>query len=429
MKTLIRNGRIIDPASRLDGSADLLFEDGKIIAAGQNLDDTGAQIIDAAGMWVVPGLIDLHVHLRDPGFPHKETIATGARAAAAGGFTTICAMPNTNPVTDCAEVIAYIFRAAQKAPVSILPIGSITRGMAGQALSDISGMAGAGICALSEDGKWVDDPELFKAALAQADKLSLPVFAHCEDLRLTDNGQIHAGPTAKKLGLAGISSESESSAVARDIALAQDTGTHLHICHISVKESVEHLRAAKAGDRRVTGEVCPHHFALCDEDIPGLDANFKMSPPLRGKIDREAVIQALKDGTVEVIATDHAPHHADEKNGAFTAAPNGIVGLETAIPLCITELVETGVLTPSQLIAKLTVNPAGILGIDKGHLKPGGCADIVIIDPNCDHVIDKNNFHSLGGNTPFDGRQVRGQVIRTIVSGKTVYLRGEAHVD
>ena len=426
MTALIKNGRVIDPANGIDAQADLLFEGGVIKQVGANLCDSAETVIDAAGMWVVPGLIDMHVHLRDPGYPHKETIATGSRAAAAGGFTTICAMPNTSPVADHKDVIAYIRNTAKKeSVVNILPVGSITRGLQGAALSDIAEMAGAGICAISDDGKSVENPALFRDAMKCASALSMPILAHCEDIRLIGKGQINAGPRAELLGLAGIPALSEEIVVARDIILARDTGAHLHICHLSTAGALEHLRLARQRGQKVSAEVCPHHFTLCDEDIQTPDANFKMSPPLRSKSDLSAIRQALRDGTIEVIATDHAPHHADDKSCGFELAQNGIVGLETAIPLCITELVDAGILTPSELIAKLTVNPAKILGIGAGTLRAGARADITIIDPACEHVIEKNAFHSLGKNTPFHGRKVRGKAIYTIVGGKIVMSRGD----
>ena len=425
-RTLIKGGRVIDPASNIDTQADLLFEGGLIKEAGQNLDCAGAKVIDAEGMWVVPGLIDIHVHLRDPGFPHKETIATGSKAAAAGGFTTICAMPNTNPATDSGEVVDYITSTAkEQALVNVLPIGSMTKGLEGRELSRMDEMAKAGMCAVSDDGKWVANPELFKAALGCAKALSLPVLSHCEDLALTGKGQINAGAKADSLGLLGIPPESEETAVERDIALAEEIGAQLHICHISTAGGIEHLRAARQRGQNVTAEVCPHHFTLCDEDIPGRDANFKMSPPLRSRDDLAAIRQALKDGVIDVIATDHAPHHIDDKNCLFEQAQNGIVGLETAVALCITELVDTGLLTPAGLIAKLTANPAKILGLDKGTLSMGADADITIIDPNFEHQIDKGKFQSLGKNTPFDGRAVRGKAMYTIVGGKIVVSKGE----
>ena len=421
MKTIIKNGRVIDPANNLDTLLDIAFQDGKITEVGPNLSHEGAEIIDATGLWVVPGLIDMHVHLRDPGAPHKETIASGSRAAAAGGFTTICAMPNTAPVTDNEVVVEYILaRAAKTAAVHVLPIGSITKNLDGLELSQMGEMAQAGICAVSDDGKTVEDPALLRTAMQYAKMFNLPVLCHCEDPRL-GQGLINAGDHANLLGFKGILPQAEEIIVARDIILQRGTGAHLHICHVSATGSLFHIREAKRLGAPVTAEVCPHHFTLCDEDITDYDPNFKMSPPLRGKTDMAALKAALADGTIDVIATDHAPHHDDDKQCEFQQAANGIIGLETAVPLCVSELVEPGILTPSQMIAKLTANPARILGLGKGTLSPGCCADITLINPTDSYQIDKNAFASISRNTPFHGRRVRGRVIKTIVEGATQY--------
>jgi len=402
MRLLIKNGRLIDPANNIDEQLDILLENGTVAEIGSQISDCGCEIIDATGMWVTPGLIDMHVHLRDPGLLHKETIATGAKSAAAGGFTTICCMPNTDPVVDAKNVVEYINdTAARDAIVNIIPIGSITWGLMGEELSDINGMKDAGILAISDDGKTVDNPAVLKAAMEYAASLNLPMLSHCEDSRLCG-------------------AEAEEIIIARDIILARVAGVRLHICHISTAEGVELVRAARAKGIAITAEVCPHHFTLTYEDMPSSDANFKMSPPLRSRKDRDAVLNGLKDGTITVIATDHAPHHEDEKKD-FETAPNGIIGMETAVPLCISQLVETGVLTPSEMVATMTVSPAKILGLDKGHLSLGAIADITIIDPNASHRIDKNAFHSLSRNTPFHGRKVTGRVMLTIVGGEIVY--------
>jgi len=424
---LIKNGRVLDPASETDAVMDILIVDGEIREAGEDLQGVdSAKVIDAANMWVVPGLIDMHVHLRDPGGHHKETIATGTQAAAAGGFTTICPMANTDPVTDSQAAVEYILTTADKEGiVHVVPIGSITKGLLGQELSAIGEMQAAGICAISDDGKAVENAALFKSALKYAAKLELPVLTHAEDLALTGKGQMGAGSHAKKLGLTGIPNESEEILIARDIILARNTGAQLHICHVSTAEGLIHIRAAKEQGLPVTTEVCPHHFTLADEDIPECDANYKMSPPLRSRKDVEALKAALKDGTIGVIATDHAPHHDDDKNGEFEQAANGIIGLETAVPLCITELVHTEILTPLELIAKLTINPARVLKLDKGTLSLGQMADVTIIDPTAKHTIDKENFKSKSRNTPFHGREVQGKVMYTIVNGKIVYEKGE----
>jgi dihydroorotase len=396
VKILIKNGRVIDPVNGIDGQADIFVENGKIVSA--NHFDAADEVIDAAGLWVVPGLIDMHVHLRDPGQLHKETIRTGTRAAAAGGFTTVCCMPNTSPVIDCAEIAKYIKKtAAKEGAVRVIPVGSITVGLLGERLSSVSAMKVAGICAISDDGKTVENPALFKAAMEMAKTLDLPVLSHCEP---------------------------EDEIIARDIVLARAAGAGLHICHVSTAGGVELIRAAQKAGQQVTAEITPHHFTLVDEDIPHGDSfeasNYKMAPPLRSRADREACIAGLKDGTIAAIATDHAPHHEREKNVEFELAANGVIGLETAVPLAISELVNKGVLTPSEMIAKFTANPAKILGLDLGHLSVGAVADITIIDPSARYTVDKHTFHGLSKNTPFHGREVTGRVVCTIVSGKKI---------
>jgi len=417
---LIKNGRVIDPANNIDGQFDILVKNGKIAEIGNNLNSEN--IIDATGLWVVPGLIDMHVHLRDPGGRHKETIKSGTKAAAAGGFTTVCCMPNTNPVIDNEVVVEYVTsKAAKDGIVNVIPIGSITKGLAGEELSAIGEMKEAGICAISDDGKTVENPSMLKTAMKYATMFDLPILSHCEDLRLVGKGQINAGAHAEVMGFRGIPAEAEEIIIARDITLARVTGAKLHICHVSTAEGVELIRQARAKGQAVTAEVCPHHFTLVDEDIKTYDTNFKMSPPLRSQADRIALIEGLKDGTITVIATDHAPHHEDEKNVEFENAMNGIIGLETAVPLSISELIEKKVLTPSELIAALTSAPAEILNLDKGHLSVGGTADITIIDPKCEYEIDKNAGKSLSKNMPFHGRKVTGKVVKTIVAGEVVY--------
>ncbi|MCL1842284.1 MAG: dihydroorotase [Defluviitaleaceae bacterium] len=415
---LIKNGHVIDPANGIDAVADIFVKNKKIggvITKPGNKTGTETEIIDATGMWVVPGLIDMHVHLRDPGQIHKESIETGTRAAAAGGFTTLCCMPNTSPVIDNETIVKYIFsKAAEAGKVRVIPVGSITKGLEGAEISAIKEMKAAGICAISDDGKSVQNPVLFKAAMEQAKSLGLPVLSHCEE---------------------------EEEMIMRDIILAGEVGAALHICHVSTAGGVELIRAAQKAGQNVTAEVAPHHFTLTQEDIPcnnrnpantqeGIPcnnrnsenpANFKMSPPLRQAKDRAAIFDALKDGTISVIATDHAPHHADEKNCSFENALNGIIGLETAVPLAITELVKTGILSPSQMIAMFTANPAKILGLRAGSLSVGASADITIIDPEASRVIDKNKFYSMSKNTPFHGRKTTGCVVYTIAEGKIIY--------
>ena len=402
MGILIKGGRLICPINSIDEVSDIFVRDGVIepLIKSQKVNDV--QVIDASGCWVVPGLIDMHVHLRDPGAPHKETIETGTKAAAAGGFTTICCMPNTNPVIDRADVVEYV--KSKESPINVLPVGSITKGLGGKEMAAIAEMKQAGICAISDDGKTVDDPKLMLDALFAAAKLYLPVLSHCEDLRLAESGQI-----------------AEEIIVARDIILAKKANAKLHICHISTAGAVELVRRAKKDGQNVTAEVCPHHFALTSDDIPGQDANYKMSPALRSQEDKQAILGALTDGTIDVIATDHAPHAEEEKNSLWSEAPNGIIGLETAVAIAITELVSTNILTPPQMIAKFTKNPAAILNLDSGSLSIGSKADITIIDPYASHIIDKHSFFSKSRNTPFHGKKVVGRVLYTFYGGNVVY--------
>lgn len=422
MKLLIKNGRILDPSSELDAVQDLLVEDGFIVKVEKDIKVTADVVIDASGFFVMPGLIDLHVHLREPGYEHKETIKTGTLAAARGGFTTICSMPNTNPATDNEEMIKYVLnKAYEEGVVNVLPVGAITVGQEGETLADIDAMVKAGAVAISEDGKSVMNLSLYKEAMISAAKNNIVVMAHCEDHDLALGGVINAGEKATQLSVKGISNEVEDRIVERDILLAKEANARLHLCHCSTKGSVLLTKAAKDKNILVTAEVCPHHFILTDEDITGNDSNYKMNPPLRSKEDVIALKEGLRDGIIDAISTDHAPHHAYEKAKTLEEAPFGIVGLETAVPLTITELVETGYLTPLKMAEKMSTNPAKILGIDKGSLKPGKVADITIIDPKASYKIDVNSFLSKGKNTPFHGKTVKGKVMVTIVNGKIVY--------
>ena len=423
MKTLIKGGRVIDPATNTDKVLNLLIEDEKIIDRFEGEKDVEADsVIDANGMYVMPGFIDLHVHLREPGFEHKEDIESGSKAAAKGGFTSVCCMPNTKPATDSKEVVSYIVNKAREvAPINVLVVGAVTKGQAGQELADIEGMKEAGIVAISEDGKSVMNANLYREGMKEAARLGLPVLAHCEDITMVDGGVINAGAKASELGFRGISNAVEDVIVARDILIAKETGARLHLCHCSTEDSVKMLEAAKKEGLPVTGEVCPHHFTLCEEDIKEDDSNYKMNPPIRGRADLEALVKGIGDDVFDAIATDHAPHHADEKAKGIEKAPFGIVGSETALALTMTELVYKNVITPYQMAAKMSYNPAKILGIDKGSLEVGKIADIVIVDPDAEYEIDVNDFVSKGKNTPFNGYKVKGRVVRTICGGKTVY--------
>lgn len=423
MRLKITQGRVLDPASQTDGIFDILVEDGKISRIAEQIEEEADEEISAEGCYVMPGLIDLHVHFREPGFEYKETIATGSAAAARGGFTGVCPMANTKPTVDTPEMIQWILEKGKTdSPVHLYPIGAVTFGLKGEEITDAAGMKAAGMSALSEDGKTVMDARVFRDALRQAAANDIVVMDHCEDANLLKGGAMHAGKKAESLGLVGISHAVEDVITARDILLAKETGAHLHLCHVSTAGAVEMARQAKAEGIHVTAEACPHHFALTVEDIPEGDANFKMAPPLRDAADVAAIKEGLRTGIIDAISTDHAPHSAEEKtNPVFAKNMNGIVGSETAVPLVITELVETGVLTPLQMAEKMSYNPAKILGIEAGELKVGRMADITVIDPKAEYVIDKNTFASKGRNTPFHGWKVRGKVMATIVDGQIIY--------
>ena len=422
LKILIKNGYVIDPATDKEEICDLLIKDNYIAQVGQNITHDADQIIDATDCYVMPGFIDLHVHLREPGFEYKETIETGALAAAHGGFTSICPMPNTNPVIDSAKMVAYLSEKSKKdAVVNILPVGAVTLGQAGHDLADIAGMVKEGAVAISEDGKSVMDTALYKKAMTIAKEEGIVVLAHCEDKSLVQGGVMNAGKKAEELEMPGITNAVEDIIAARDILLAKETGAKLHLCHCSTKDSAWMVGKAKEEGLPVTAEVCPHHFALTDEDIVEDDADYKMNPPLRSKEDVQALKEALRDNIIDVIATDHAPHGEDEKKKSMKEAPFGIVGLETAFALTMTELVKTGYLTPRQLVEKMSLNPAKVLGINKGTLKEGAIADIVIANPNEEYIIDTKDFVSKGKNTPFHGKKVCGKILYTLVNGQVVY--------
>lgn len=426
MKLLIKNGRVLDPMSSTDEIKDILIKDHSIIMVERNIDVESDRIIDAKGCWVVPGLIDVHVHLREPGFESKETIETGSKSAAKGGFTTICCMPNTSPPIDDKRIVDYVQqKAKEKAVVNVLPIGAITKGQLGEELVNIPELIEAGVCGFSEDGKTVMNSALMKKALQRTAKYNLPIFSHCEDHYLAGDGVMNEGIRGRELGLKGISSDSEEIIAARDIILAKGCDAKLHLCHISTKGTVTILREAKKVGGKITAEVCPHHFVLTEEAVTLENTNTKMNPPLRTSKDIEEIKEALKDGTIDIIATDHAPHHENDKNLPYEKAAFGIVGLETAVALTITELVDTGILTPLQMVEKMSTNPAKLIGLDKGMIKEGKIADITIIDPQRSYEIDVNSFVSKGKNSPFHGKRVRGKVIYTIVAGKIVVANGQ----
>jgi len=420
MKTLIKNGIFI--LNGKEEKTNILIEEGIVVSTDAGTEAEADKIIDASGLYVLPGLVDAHCHLRDPGYEYKEDIISGTRSAARGGFTSIACMPNTNPPVDNAAVVRYIIEKSKKEGyVNVFPIGAITKGMEGNELSEMGIMREAGIVAVSDDGKPVMNSDIMKKALIYAGQFGLPVISHCEDLNLADNGSMNEGLTSTMLGLRGIPSVSEDVMVAREILLSQYTGVHVHIAHVSTKVSVELIRQAKNRGIKVTAETCPHYFTLTEEACRGYNTNAKMNPPLRSREDLEAVIEGIIDGTIDIIATDHAPHHFDEKNVEFEKAANGIVGFETALALSYTELVEKGHISLLQMIEKLTINPAQMLKIDKGKIECGKAADIILVDFDNEYRVDVSKFASKGKNSPFDGFKVKGRVKTTIVGGKIVY--------
>jgi len=425
MALLIRQGRVVDPASGVDGRLDVLIEKGRIqeISAEVKLPkDVKAKQIDAYGLVVAPGLIDMHTHLREPGHEYKETIQTGALAAAAGGFATIVCMANTDPVNDTASVTKYIIeKSAQAACVNVLPVGAITKGLKGQALTEMGDLKAAGVVALSDDGYTVMDAGIMRRALEYAHSFSLPVICHCEDSNLSRGGVMHEGAVSACIGMHGIPPAAEETIVARDILLAGWTGQPVHIAHVSTSGSVHIIREAKARGVRVTAETAPHYFSLTDEAVAGFDTSTKVNPPLRSREDVAAIQEGLRDGTIDVIASDHAPHSVLEKDLEFDNAAFGMVGLETSLPLALA-LVGSNSLTLAQLIEKMTVNPANILGLRaKGHLRVGADADLTIFDPSAEFVVDRSTFRSKSRNSPFHGWRLTGRAVYTIVGGKIVF--------
>ncbi len=426
MRLLIANGRVVDPANRLNTVLDLLIVDGKVAKLGAKLSETyegakDAQVMDAAGKLVVPGFIDLHTHLREPGYEYKETIKTGTAAAAAGGFTTICVMPNTRPVNDNQSVTKFILDKARKEGiVNVCPIGAITKGSNGLELAEIAELREAGCVAISDDGRPVMNSEVMRRAMEYAKTFDLPVIDHCEDLTLSEGGAMHEGRISTELGLRGIPAAAEEVMVARDLILAQQTGVHLHLAHVSTAGSVRMIKEAKARGLKITAEACPHHFTLTHETLMDYDGNKKMNPPLRAKADVDAIIEGLKDGTLDAIATDHAPHATEEKLQEFESAPFGVVGLETAWPLAYA-LVGSGMLTLEEVVAKLTIHPATIIKSNRGTLSEGAVADVTLIDPDETWVVDPAEFLSKSQNTPFTGWKMKGRILKTIVGGKVVW--------
>lgn len=423
MGILIQNGRVLDPATKTDQICDVYLDEDTIVKVGKKLEaDKGDQVINAEGCFVMPGLVDMHVHFRDPGQEHKENLETGSRAAAHGGVTTVVAMPNTKPVIDSADRYAYVEnKAKQVSQIHILQAGAITKGQLGEELADIESMVKAGVKAISEDGKSVMNTRLAKEAMEEAARFKIPVLAHCEDKDLVRGGCMNEDENSRRLHLPGICNATEDTIAARDMILAKEAGAHLHLCHCSTGGVALMVKAAKKAGFPVSAEVCPHHFILTSDDIVRDDPNYKMNPPLRQRRDVDALIQGLKDGSIEVISTDHAPHSAQDKAGSMRTAAFGIVGLETSLALTYTELVEKGILTPLQMVEKMSYNPARILGLDCGTLQAGHPADVVIMDSETEYTIDKDTFFSKGRNTPFHGRKVKGKVLGTICGGKLIY--------
>jgi dihydroorotase len=421
----LRGGRVLDPASGRDGRAHVLIEDGRIAAVADALEGVAdAEIVDAEGLWVAPGFVDLHAHLREPGQEYKEDIASGGRAAAAGGFTAVCCMANTNPVNDDPSVTDYILdRARKESPVRVLPVAAATKGLAGEVMTEMAALVAAGAVAFSDDGKTIMDSGMQRRVLEYSRLVEKPVMVHAEDRTLVRDGVVNEGAVSTRLGLPGNPAVAEVVHVARDLLLAELTGAHLHVSHVSTAGAVTHIREARARGVHVTAEVSPHHLTLTDEATLGYDPNTKMAPPLRGKDDVAACVEGLADGTLDAIATDHAPHAVHEKEVEFTAAPPGVLGFETAFAVVL-DLVRRGALTPLQLVASLSWRPARVLGLAMGRLERGAAADVVLLDPCRRWRYDPAQGFSKSRNSPWAGRELEGRVLATWVSGRLVYQHG-----
>jgi dihydroorotase len=431
MKRLLKGGRVVDPANQRDGIFDVLIDGDRIVRVAKDIAVNGAQVtVVPAGFIVVPGLFDMHVHLREPGQEHKETVATGVASAVAGGFTAVACMPNTTPINDNAGVTEYILQKAAHANLArVYPIGAVSKGSNGDQLADIAELRAAGCVGISDDGRPVKTALLMRRALEYAGMFKMPVLEHCEDPSLKGEGVAHEGYHASTLGLRGIPGVAESIMAQRDIALAEMTGGSVHICHMSASESLRAVREGKGHGAKVTCEVAPHHFTMTDEALASpvsYDTNVKMNPPLRSTTDRDDMLKGIVDGTVDVIATDHAPHHYDEKKVEFDMAPFGIVGLETCVPICFDRLVHTGLIKLPRLIELLSTNPSRILNVAGGTLSDGATADITILAPDLHVTVDPSTFKSKSRNTPFGGWQLKGGVAATIVGGRTVYVNDAA---
>ena len=424
MRLLIRGGRVLDPARNIDSQLDILIENGKIVHQGRNLSAEGAQVLDAAGLVAAPGLVDMHVHLREPGFEAKETVATGCAAAAKGGVTTLVAMPNTRPAADCPDIVNLVREKAASTGVNVLPAGAVTLGQKGEQLTDFAALKAAGVPALTDDGVPIQNLALLRRAMLEAKALDLPLLDHCEDRDMVRNYAVNEGAVSQKLGLPGRPAVAEELQVMRDVMLAEDTGAHVHICHISTARGVDIVRQAKARGVRVTCETCPQYFTLTEEEVLRQGTMARVNPPLRTQADVEGIRAGLADGAIDAIVTDHAPHTAEEKSRPLPDAPSGMVGLETSLALALTGLYHTGLLSLSRVAALMSASPAALLGLGKGMLAVGRDADLVLFDPDQQWVIDKEQFVSKGRNTPFHGRTVRGKVKYTISRGNIIYQEG-----
>ncbi len=420
---LVKDGFLVDPVSGRNGLFDILIEDGHVAEVDTCIEVKDSyEVIDAKGKYIMPGFVDLHEHFREPGYTYKETIKTGSMAAARGGFTSVFCMPNTKPVIDSRDRYDELVDIIKNdACINVFPVGAITKNQMGKELSEIEKMAESGMKAVSEDGKSVMNSLLCREGMKLAKALNIPVFAHCEDIDLVCGGVMNEGKRSRELGLKGITNAVEDIIAARDIFLAKETGAKLHLCHVSTRDSVKMIKLAKEDGVNVTGEVCPHHFTLCDEDILSDDSCYKMNPPLRARTDMEALIEGIRTGIIDVIATDHAPHSAEEKSGSMNGSPFGIVGSETAFALSYTELVEKGRITLGQLVKCMSANPSKVAGINRGSLNVGMAADFVIADIDTWYEIDPDKFLSKGRNTPFAGRKVKGRIEKTFVNGCKVY--------
>ena len=423
MKVLVKSGRVVDPANNIDEKLDVLIVDGKIVELSANIDAGDADVINAAGTIVTPGLIDIHVHFREPGLEYKEDIISGTAAAAAGGVTSVACMPNTSPAIDNLPIAQFIINKAKyEGSANVFPIGSISQGQKGEILSEMGELLEGGCVGFSDDGGPVKNGEMMRRALEYANTFGAPIISHAEDLSLVAGGTMNEGAVSTELGLKGIPNVAEDAMAARDIMLAELTGAHLHLAHVSTRGSLELIRQAKARGVRVTCEVTPHHFSLTEEAVRGYNTNAKMNPPLRSQADVDAVRAALADGTADAIATDHAPHHVDDKNVEFAVAANGIVGLETMLPLSL-KLVADKLLSLSEAIALMTCRPAKVLSIDRGTLSVGAVADITLINPNKEWVLAASELSSKSKNTYFDGHTMKGCAMKTLRAGQVVFSR------